>query len=238
MMCAMSAPVEVPLVAASHERLITWLDGLDPVDPGRPSELPDWTVGHVMTHLARNADSFTAMLAAAAQGRSRKQYPGGRAERSADIEAGATRGWNDLVHDVTEASNRLDATMSSTTDDAWAATGGDPDFAAELAGLPQRRMREVEIHRLDLGLGATWREWTDDFVSSEWPNSMARLGERLPPGVVVELEVDDEGGVSGTEQRVGIGDTVIRLGATRTELLAWMTGRHMLDGAPALTSWP
>src|SRR4051794_22755454 len=33
-----------------------------------PSLLPEWSVGHVLTHLARNADGFRLMVDAAARG--------------------------------------------------------------------------------------------------------------------------------------------------------------------------
>ena len=48
--------------AAAHQRLLARLDALAELDPQRPSLLPDWTVGHVLTHIARNADSIIRML--------------------------------------------------------------------------------------------------------------------------------------------------------------------------------
>ena len=47
------------------------------------------TVGHVLTHIARNGDSFTRMMSAAIKGDVVTQYEGGHAQRSADIAAGA-----------------------------------------------------------------------------------------------------------------------------------------------------
>jgi maleylpyruvate isomerase len=57
---------QVEGLAASHQRLLSTLDpmdgeGLTDEMVNRPSRLPDWTVGHVLAHLARNADSMTAM---------------------------------------------------------------------------------------------------------------------------------------------------------------------------------
>ena len=50
-----------------------------------PSRLEGWTVGHVLTHLARNADSHTRMLDAAWHGEAVEQYAGGRQERAGAI---------------------------------------------------------------------------------------------------------------------------------------------------------
>jgi maleylpyruvate isomerase len=56
-----------------------------------PSLLAGWSRGHVLAHWARNADGQTRMLLAAMRGDLTAQYPGGNAQRHADIEAGAAR---------------------------------------------------------------------------------------------------------------------------------------------------
>lgn len=76
---------------AAHAVLVDQIPRLTAAEIRRPSLLTDWTVGHVLTHLARNADSHTGMLVAAQGGGIADQYPGGPAQRSADIAAGAAR---------------------------------------------------------------------------------------------------------------------------------------------------
>jgi uncharacterized protein (TIGR03083 family) len=49
-------------VQDSHARLRRTLAGLTDAGARRPSLLPGWTVGHVLTHLARNGDSHVRML--------------------------------------------------------------------------------------------------------------------------------------------------------------------------------
>ncbi|MET0910545.1 MAG: maleylpyruvate isomerase N-terminal domain-containing protein, partial [Ilumatobacteraceae bacterium] len=46
-------------------------------DAELPSLLPGWTRGHVLTHIARNADSFVRLLEAAGRGEVVTQYAGG-----------------------------------------------------------------------------------------------------------------------------------------------------------------
>ena len=58
------------------------LDGLRARRPSdawarEPSLLPGWTRGHVLTHLARNADSQRHVLEAAVRGAPAERYPGG-----------------------------------------------------------------------------------------------------------------------------------------------------------------
>ena len=56
-------------VAASHRGLEAMLEPIaGDLDVTAPSLLPGWTVGHVLTHLARNADSMTLALAGAERG--------------------------------------------------------------------------------------------------------------------------------------------------------------------------
>jgi maleylpyruvate isomerase len=101
-------------VQDSHARLRDTLVGLTDAGARRPSLLPNWTVGHVLTHLARNADSHVRMLEGARRGEVADQYPGGNEQRAADIEAGAGRPAADLVADVAGSAGRLE--------EAWAAT--------------------------------------------------------------------------------------------------------------------
>ena len=77
----------------SHADLIDTLTGLDNLDPTRPSRLPGWSVGHVLTHLARNADSHVDMLDG------RTQYPSVE-QRNTDIDTGASRDADTLIADV------------------------------------------------------------------------------------------------------------------------------------------
>ena len=63
-------------------RLLTSLEGVDDLDVTRPSLLPEWSIGHVLTHLARNADAFVWILRSASEDKQVPQYPGGVAGRS------------------------------------------------------------------------------------------------------------------------------------------------------------
>jgi maleylpyruvate isomerase len=225
---------DLGVVRESHRRLADWLAALDRPDPSAPSRLDGWSIGHVMTHVARNADGFTRMVTAAGRGEVAQQYEGGRAGRQREIDDGAVRDWADLVADVVASGQRLENAFAAASDDVWATGTGELLAGTEpVSAMPHRRVREVEIHRIDLGLGASFADWTDAFVVAEWPLSLARLPARLPADEAVRLEVD------GAEAEVvGDGATTVDLFGTRQELLAWMTGRLDLPNAPALTSWP
>src|SRR5260370_18147250 len=84
-------------VADAHARFMAAIAGLGEPDVRRPSLLPGWTVAHVLTHVARNADSHRRRAVAAGQGAIVDQYPGGHAARNAEIEAGAARPATEIV---------------------------------------------------------------------------------------------------------------------------------------------
>ena len=90
------------------------LERLD-LDASAPSLLPGWTVGHVLTHLARNADSMVRVLDAAERGEVVERYPGGRSTRNAEIDAGFARPADEQMADVAATIERLEAAWSRQT---------------------------------------------------------------------------------------------------------------------------
>ena len=108
--------------AAAHQRLLADLDDLTDEHARQNSLLPDWTVGHVLTHIARTGDAFTRMLEHADRGESVEMYEGGYEARSAAFEAGASRSARELVADVRRSIYALEGQWAHTT---WS---GDADL--------------------------------------------------------------------------------------------------------------
>jgi maleylpyruvate isomerase len=129
------------------------------------SRLPGWTRGHVLTHLARNADGLRDMVEGAIAGDEREQYPGGAARRAADIDprAAAT-----LVADLETSQRALVDAWHRMPADAWSRTGvwlvaGRRTIDHSL----RTRRRELLVHWVDLGLDATPADLSDDFLVAE-----------------------------------------------------------------------
>ncbi len=199
--------------SGAHARLLDALDRLTKASAGddwatRPSLLPGWTVGHVLTHLARNADSHVRILEAAAAGGHVEQYDGGRKAREAGIEAGAHRSVDELVDDVRSSAARLEGVWASLPDGVWDGHGFNADGDRwPCAALPFHRWREVEVHQVDLGLGASWADWPEDYVVRELPRALATLPDRLADP------------------------------AARRRLTAWLLGRAPSPGDLAIDGW-
>jgi len=145
----------------------------------RPSLLPDWSVGHVLAHLARNADSVVRRLAGAMRGEVADQYVGGSDGRAAEIERDAHRPARELVNDVRRTSAAVEAACAAMPVEAWDAMSRGVDGGLQ----PCRRVvfsrwREVEVHLVDLGLGYTVDRWPADLVEAWLPDVLAGLPGR------------------------------------------------------------
>jgi len=143
-------------------RLLDTATALDS-DPAAPSLLPGWTRGHVLTHLARNADGLVNLLTWARTGVVTPQYAS-RDKRDADIEAGSDRRWEVLVTDVQESATRFAEAAAMLDAGAWAVLLDLPHGSSPVALVPWRRLREVEVHHVDLAAGYTPADWPESFA--------------------------------------------------------------------------
>jgi maleylpyruvate isomerase len=181
--CDVNAPiVEIEGCRAAHEWMATAIGDVSDAVAQRPSLLPGWSIGHVLTHLARNAEAMHRRVEGAMRGEMVEQYAGGAAGRAAEIEAGARRPAREIIDDAIGWSNRLDATFAALPDDCWvrpvrSVQGDDHPVAL----LPFRRWREVEIHLVDLGIGITPADWSQGLVEGAIPKLLTGLAGRADP---------------------------------------------------------
>jgi maleylpyruvate isomerase len=212
-------------------------DAVDDRTARQPSRLPGWTVGHLLTHLARNADAHTRVFEGAAQGEVWAMYPGGEAERGAAIEEGAGRPAGKLLADLVSARQRLEASWSAASHEAWAtglgARRAGPMTVADFVFL---RCREVEVHTIDLGVGPVgagdrWDALQPAYLEREWSELTAGLAARVPAGTVVVLVPGDR-----PSRAFGAGPEVVHVHATAGRILGWLLDRGE-PGWPTLGVW-
>jgi maleylpyruvate isomerase len=164
------------LRVATH-RLVVTIEGMSDAEAAEPSLLPGWTRGHVLAHVARNADALRNLLAWARTGVMTPAYRR-KSQRDADIEEGAGRPVDDLRDDVAETGEAFAAEAEMLTDAAWqheVRVLDGPMFRAAL--LLPRRLTEVELHHTDLGLGYKAADWTPKFAALRLPEPMASWRE-------------------------------------------------------------
>ena len=197
-----------------------------------PSRLPDWTRGHVATHIARHADALCRLTEWARTGDRQDMYPSAE-HRSHEIEAGAGRSGLELQIDLDSSAGRLSSAFEQLdAANAW-------DAVVEMRGglqvparlLPLSRLLEVVIHHVDLDVGY---EITDiDNQTGEWLLEWCafrlRNREDFP-----KLQLTSDSGVTTT---VGsLGEPIVVTGSS-ANLIGWLLSRtdaSAISGGDAL----
>jgi maleylpyruvate isomerase len=151
------------LTSATH-RLVRTVDAMPEQSYAEPSPLPGWSRGHVVAHLALNAEGLAGALRGLTEGRSVPMYASQEA-RDDDIatlagcEPTAVRGrLLGAVTDFVDAVAAVPEEMANTMIDR---TPGGRRFLAR--DVPLMRHREVEIHHADLGLDYSHADWPAEF---------------------------------------------------------------------------
>jgi maleylpyruvate isomerase len=207
-------------VDAATARLLAAAAGLDGDDAvAAPSLLPGWTRGHVLTHVARNADGLANLLTWARTGVVTPQYASPE-QRERDIEAGAPRPLAAQLTDLRESAAHFATAVEAMPAEAWGVVLDLPERPQRPATVVWRRLREVEVHHVDLAAG---------YAHTDWP---AAFGHRLLHEVItgfagredapaMVLRPDD----TGHELTVGDPAGAPAIAGTASALAAWLTGR-------------
>lgn len=188
-------------------------------DPGAPSLCEGWTRGHILSHLARNAEAIGRLADWAVTGVPQEMYPGGAAGREADIEAGAGRPLEALRADVVDTATALAPRLRALEGDLAASEvemrGG---LRISPLQLPFMRIREVVYHHVDLDAGFGFADVEDALVVRFIDDAVARLrmGHHPPE---LELRADE-----GETWQVGE-SAVYSVSGSHAGLLLWLARR-------------
>ncbi|MFF4654043.1 maleylpyruvate isomerase family mycothiol-dependent enzyme [Streptomyces sp. NPDC001381] len=199
------------------ERLLTAVGKMDDAAVREPSRLPGWSRGHVLAHLARNADALVNVL------EGRPMYADASV-RDADIERDAPRPLEVQLTDLRESAARFQDTGAVPAD--WSRTvelrNGVTDVAAR---VPFRRWVEVELHHVDLGIGYRLEDLPADFVARETDF----LAERFAGHPDVPPTRLTDGTRAWRTGREADGPEVTVTGSP-ADLLGWLAGRRAGTG--------
>lgn len=216
------------ITAATRSLLIT-AARLDDAACRAPSLLPGWTRGHVLTHVARNADGGTRLLTWARTGVESYEYPSVEA-RAAEIEDGAGRPAAALVGDVRESARRFADAYTLMSAEAWERTVEWTSGARHPAArASDARLTEVLVHHVDLDAGFAPRDWPAEFTARSLDRVAASFARRADAPDLLLRATD-------TGRDLGEGGHVVE--GTEASLLAWLMGRSPgtdLTGADGIT---
>ncbi|RJQ81846.1 maleylpyruvate isomerase family mycothiol-dependent enzyme [Pseudonocardiaceae bacterium YIM PH 21723] len=203
-----------------------------------PSLLPGWSRGHVISHLARNADALTNLLTWARTGVEHQAYTS-RADRDAAIEEGARRTWRVLTEDLAAACERFTQEGRRMPAFAWESVITGPKGGALPAYLvPWLRMQEVWIHHVDLAHEVDWSHIPDSSLLAMLERVIGGYGRKpAVPAFRLTVELAD----TRRSWRLGTGEEPVEISGPPAVALAWLTGRGSGEGLrgalPGLPAW-
>lgn len=216
-----SVGADLAAVAAATRRFLATAARLTDAEIAAPSLLPGWTRGHVLAHVARNADSLVNLLHWAETGIETPQYPD-PSSRDADIAAGAGRPAAEQHADNVAAADRWQRRADALPPEAWhAVVRNRQGREVGAAAIGWMRWQEVEIHHVDLDAGYSPADWPAEFVARLLPEAVASLG--LRDGDHLSFGVDAED--TGFGATVGAGTPSNTVRGSATAILAWLLGR-------------
>lgn len=203
-------------VQEATERLLSAVAKMDDASLAEPSRLPGWSRGHVLAHLARNADALVNVL----QGR--PMYVSAEA-RDADIERDAPRPAEVQAADLRESAARFQGAGDEPAD--WTRTvelrNGVTDSASR---VPFRRWAEVELHHVDLGTGYELEDLPAEFLERE----TGFLADRFAGHPDVPATRLTDGTRAWSTGRTA-DEPGITVSGRPADLVGWLAGRR--DGA-------
>ncbi|MEG8280870.1 maleylpyruvate isomerase family mycothiol-dependent enzyme [Streptomyces sp. AHA2] len=207
-------------VRDATERLLTAVGKLDNAAVTQPSRLPGWSRGHVLAHLARNADALVNVL------EGRPMYVSAEA-RDGDIERDAPRALDVQLADLRGSAVRFQDAAEVPAD--WSRTvelrNGVTDSASR---VPFRRWVEVELHHVDLGIGYELEDLSADFTEREieFLTDRFRGHPDVPPTRVTDgtRAWSTGGDAHGAGARDGA--AAVTVTGSPADLLGWLAGRR------------
>ena len=210
------AAAALEVVRASTQPLLDAVATLDQRALAGPSLLPGWTRGHVVTHLARNADALVNLLTWARTRIEHPAYPS-RADRDADIADGADRMARVQREDLIAAGERFLHEAARLDEDAWSARlvhpSGRPMVAAE---IPELRLFEMWVHLVDLDAGV-------DFAAVGPIEQLLEIAARACGDGPVRVTADLPDGRQASFSLAGTAPAEVA--GPAAAVLAWLTGR-------------
>jgi maleylpyruvate isomerase len=215
----MVPPLDAGHLAEAGQRLTRSVDALQGDDWSAPSLLPGWTRAHVVAHLALNGEALAAVLTGVIEGEPVPMYES-QERRDTDIEELATADPAELRGRLLASLTTFLETAQAVPEDAWAGrferTPDGPELP--LDAVPLMRVREIEIHHVDLGVGYSPDDWPPAFAELVVSGMVKRLGPE-PAFRITPLDGQRTWDVGATDD-----DSPMVTGPV-AQLAWWLTGR-------------
>ena len=208
-------------VANAEALVAKFVGDLSNEEVAADSLLPDWSRGHVISHLANNARGLSNLIEWALTGIQKDMYVSVE-QRAIDIEEGAKRPGQEIIADFLEQTKvlaaHLDRLMTGPILSEEIVLGnGSHVHPHEITTL---RERELLVHLVDLGLDYKANDWTLDWSIKTLKSVSA--GKRKES---IKFRLLIAGDHTWTMDQNGMTDIF----GTPQSLAAWLMGREPDD---------
>jgi maleylpyruvate isomerase len=218
------------LLGEASTRVLRTVDGFHGADWVTPSLLPAWTRAHVVAHLALNAEGMARALRGVVA--DEDEYDGPRTmydsdeKRDADIDELAVAETSEIRDRLLAGTTVLREAIDALPSDRWETRveRTPRGRAIRVGAFPGMRLRELEIHHVDLDSGYTPADWTLEFAE----HLVDAMVKRLDPSRAVEIRPLD----SRRTWVVGDGESeypVPVVTGPAAQIGWWLTGRPAPD---------
>ena len=208
-------------VANAEALVAKYVSELSNDEVAAESLLPDWSRGHVLSHLANNARGLSYLIEWALTGVQKDMYVSAE-QRAIDIENDAKRPGKEIVSDFLEQSNifaeNLNRLIAGPLLSEEVVLGnGSHVHPYEILTL---RERELLVHLVDLGLGYKANDWDINWsIKTLKSVSAGKRKERINFRLLIA------GDHTWTMDQNGMTDIF----GTPQSLAAWLMGREPDD---------
>lgn len=224
---------------AAADNVSLKVDGLADADVVVPTELPGWTRGHVLAHLAHVSNAVARQIEYALRGERIEFYDGGTGGRTQAIEMNAGHAAAEHREYISTALTRAFLVLDALDESQWTLPVSYRD--GDVRGVALAYWRELVIHLADLQLGRGPETWSKEFCLY----LIEFLSVRVPDGLRLKLLP-----VGLAPLTIGTGTRTVSISGMLTDIVAWLAGRTPTLGSlraeaaadsvelPTLQPWP
>jgi maleylpyruvate isomerase len=218
------------MLEGSSARLVRTVDGFHHDDWSVPTLLPEWSRAHLVAHLALNAGGLARALrglVADPEVDAPRSIYDSDARRDQDIVDLATEAPSDIRARLLGGVTILVEAINAVPTDRWETrverTPGGRTMRA--SALPGMRLRELEIHHVDLDAGYTRAQWPLEF-SEHLLDAMTRRVRPERPFAVSPSDSARTWTLGDTEARLESDHPVPIVTGTAADVAWWLAGRR------------
>ncbi|AIY03953.1 MULTISPECIES: maleylpyruvate isomerase family mycothiol-dependent enzyme [Arthrobacter] len=226
-------------LTAAADNVSAKLGGLSDADVLVLTDLPGWTRGHVLAHIAHVSNAVARQVEYALRGELIEFYDGGPGGRTQAIEMNAGHSAQEHREYISAAFTRALAVLGGLSEEQW---GLPVSYrSGDVRDVSLAYWRELVIHLADLQLGRGPETWSKEFCLY----LIEFLTARVPGDLQLKLLP-----LALPPMTVGAGETTVSVSGMLTDITAWLSGRTPTMGSlraeaaadsvelPTLLPWP